>query len=82
MEESEESFDLELDCRGLYCPLPLVKARAAMDTLEPGGILFLVATDSGSLADMAAYCRVTGNELVSSRETEGEYRFLIRKSEG
>jgi tRNA 2-thiouridine synthesizing protein A len=69
----------ELDCRGLSCPLPIIKTKKAIDALAPGEVLKMVATDPGSVNDMAAWVRKTGNELVGTDETGGEFAFLIRK---
>lgn len=68
-----------LDCRGLSCPLPIVMTKRAIDALAPGEVLEMTATDPGSVNDMAAWTRKTGNELVSSAEADGVYTFTIRK---
>jgi tRNA 2-thiouridine synthesizing protein A len=69
-----------LDARGLNCPLPILRTRKAMTGLTSGDLLEVTATDPGSLKDMEAYCRQTGNELLSSSQDAGAYQFLIRKS--
>lgn len=71
--------DLTLDARGLQCPMPVVKAKKAIDSLQPGQVLLVLATDPGSKADFAAWSRSTGNELVSSGESGGIYSYEIRK---
>ena len=68
-----------LDARGLNCPLPILKARKALKTVNAGETLEVLATDPGSVADFQAFCRMTGNELVEHSENNGEYRFLLRK---
>ncbi len=78
---AEDPTVLTLDCRGLYCPLPLVKTRAAMERLAPGEVLRLLATDPGSVADMEAYCRLAGHRLVDRGEVDGEFTFRIRKGD-
>ncbi len=71
--------DLELDCKGLNCPLPILKTKKAIDGLASGQILKLLATDPGSVNDVNAWSRRTGNELVGS-ETEGKiYVFYLKK---
>lgn len=70
---------VELDARNLSCPLPILKTRKAMSALASGELLRVVATDPGSLSDMASFCNQTGNELVASSEAEGSFEFLIRK---
>jgi tRNA 2-thiouridine synthesizing protein A len=70
----------ELDCRGLYCPLPIVKTRKALAALAPGEILKMTATDAGSVPDMTAFSRVTGHQIVDQSEGGGEFVFLIRRA--
>lgn len=73
-----QSFDRELDVRGLNCPLPILRAKKALGELQAGQVLKVVATDPGSVKDFQAFCKQTGNELLS--HTEGaEYTFLMRK---
>ncbi len=69
-----------LDCTGLLCPLPVLKARKALKPLAPGAALEIRATDKGALKDFEAFCRTTGNELLSSREEGGVFVFVIRKT--
>lgn len=69
-----------LNAEGLNCPLPILKARKALKGVPQGEILEVRATDPGAVADFAAFCNQTGNELVSS-STEGDvYKFEIRRS--
>ncbi|RRQ22312.1 sulfurtransferase TusA family protein [Thiohalobacter thiocyanaticus] len=75
-----DNFDQELDARGLNCPLPIVRAKKAIAPMQTGQVLKIVATDPGSVKDFDAFCKQTGNELVSSSEGNGEYEFLIRKT--
>lgn len=71
---------LELDCRGMNCPLPILKTKKAIGTIEVGQILKMVATDPGSTPDVAAFSRRTGHETVQQAEGNGEYHFWIRRS--
>ena len=71
---------LELDCRGMNCPLPILKTKKALGTIELGQILKMVATDPGSVPDIAAFSRRTGHETVQQAEGNGEYTFWIRRS--
>jgi tRNA 2-thiouridine synthesizing protein A len=73
-------FKEELDARGLNCPLPILRAKKAINGLEAGEVLKIVATDPGSVKDFEAFCKQTGNELVSTAEDGGEYTFFIKKS--
>jgi tRNA 2-thiouridine synthesizing protein A len=71
--------DVELDTKGLNCPLPILKARKAMKEMPDGGTLQVLATDPGAVSDFEAFCRATGNELLETSEEGGVYSFLIRK---
>jgi len=72
--------DQVLDAKGLNCPLPILKAKKALKSLSDGNTLEVVSTDPGSVADFAAFCRTTGNELVEQNEVDGIYTYLIRKA--
>lgn len=69
----------ELDARGLNCPLPILRAKKALNGLQSGQTLRVRATDPGAVKDFDAFCKSTGNELVSSEQNGGEYVFQIRK---
>ena len=68
-----------LDFKGLSCPLPIVKTAVAIKKLQPGGLVEVLATDPGSVADFTAWCRSTGNELAEHTAQGGVYRFVIRR---
>jgi tRNA 2-thiouridine synthesizing protein A len=68
-----------LDCRGLMCPMPIVKLAKKIKEVEPGSLIELVADDVGSKEDVPAWCKRTGNELVEMKEEGGVYRYIIRK---
>ena len=72
-------FKEELDARGLNCPLPILRAKKGINSLEAGEVLKIIATDPGSVKDFEAFCKQTGNELVSTAEDGGEYTFFIKK---
>ena len=72
--------DQVLDAKGLNCPLPILKAKKALKSLADGNTLEVISTDPGSVADFAAFCRTTGNELVEQNEVDGIYTYLIRKA--
>ncbi len=69
-----------LDTKGLNCPLPILKAKKAINGLTAGDILQVLATDPGSVKDFQAFCRATGHELLESGEDAGVYSFLIKKA--
>ncbi len=68
-----------LDTKGLNCPLPILKAKKAINGLTAGDTLQVLATDPGAVKDFQAFCRATGHELVESGEDAGVDSFLIKK---
>ena len=68
----------ELDYRRMTCPLPVLKTKNALESLAAGDVLKVVATDPGSVADMAAFARSTGHEILDQSEGGGEYTFLLQ----
>ncbi len=72
-------FDKDLDARGLNCPLPILRAKKALNELQTGQVLRIVATDPGSVKDFQAFAKQTGNELVSHSEASKEFTFFMRK---
>jgi tRNA 2-thiouridine synthesizing protein A len=68
-----------VDARGLSCPMPIVKTAQAVRLLPSGTAVELLATDAGSVKDVAAWCRSTGNELVEQTSDGAVYRFVIRR---
>ncbi len=71
--------DIELDARGLNCPLPILRAKKALNDMQGGQTLSIIATDPGSVKDFEAFAKQTGNELMESREEGGEFHYLIKK---
>ena len=72
--------DQILNAEGLNCPLPIIKAKNVLKSLNSGEVLEVRSTDPGSVADFAAFCNQTGNQLLSS-STEGDiYKFEIKCS--
>ncbi len=69
-----------LNAEGLNCPLPILKAKKMLKTLNAGDILEISATDPGSAADFAAFCNQTGNELLSSSSEGDIYKFEIKRT--
>ncbi len=74
------NYDEELDASGLNCPLPMLRAKKALNTMDSGKILRIIATDPGSVKDFEAFSKQTGNELLESKEVGGKYEFLIKKA--
>ena len=76
---SEITPTQELDCRGMNCPLPVIKTKKAIVKLNAGDVLKVVATDPGSVADMSAFSRRTKHEIIEQSEGGGEYTFFFKK---
>ena len=73
--------DVEIDCRGLKCPLPVIRLANNIDDLEVGQTLAVVADDSAARADITAWCRMRAQELVGEDTApDGVPRFLVRRS--
>ncbi len=68
-----------VDARGLNCPMPIVRTAQAVKPLQPGAVVEVLATDPGSVKDVAAWCRSTGNELLEQTQDGAVYRFVIRR---
>ncbi|MFN8995533.1 MAG: sulfurtransferase TusA family protein [Pseudomonadota bacterium] len=73
------SINKELDVKGLNCPLPILRAKKALADMASGEVLRVVATDPGSVKDFAAFCKQTGNALLSSDDNGREFTFVISK---
>jgi len=84
--EATESVGVEqavvLDARGLNCPMPLLKAKKALNELPAAALLRVIATDPGSVRDFEVFSRQSGHQLLESTEVAGTYRYLLRKKAG
>jgi tRNA 2-thiouridine synthesizing protein A len=69
-----------LDLKGLLCPLPVVKMAKAIKEVEIGETIEAFATDPGVMADIPAWCRTTGNELVTIKKVEKQFHFVVRRA--
>ncbi len=76
---SQVTADQEIDCRGMNCPLPVLKTKKALVPMNGGQVLKVTSTDPGSVADMAAFSRRTGHELLDQSAGDGEYVFFFRR---
>lgn len=74
------NFDEELDASGLNCPLPILRAKKALNGLTAGQVLHIIATDPGAVKDFEAFAKQTGNTLTESREEGGKFYFLMKKN--
>lgn len=72
--------DETLDCKGLSCPMPILKLAKAMKSIESGKVLELLGTDPGSKDDVPKWCTKTGNEFLGMEEEGGVNKFYIKKA--
>ncbi|CAM8667349.1 SirA Predicted redox protein, regulator of disulfide bond formation [Oxalobacteraceae bacterium] len=72
-------FQKDVDARGMKCPLPILKAKKALNDMQTGEVLRVLATDPGSVRDFNAFARQTGNELLSHAELDAEFTFFLRR---
>ena len=70
---------IEVDARGLECPMPLLKAKRALNAMSPGQCLRVLATDQGSVRDFRVFTEQSGHVLLSSEESDGVYTHLLQK---
>ncbi len=73
------NFDKEIDTRGLNCPLPILRAKKALNDMQSGQVLRIMATDPGSVKDFVAFSKQTGNELLSQAEANREFTFYMKR---
>ncbi|MBO8126451.1 MAG: sulfurtransferase TusA family protein [Firmicutes bacterium] len=76
---SEHNVDLELDLRGLACPLPVVKASKSIKDVPVGSVMKVVATDPGALADFPAWAKTSGNEILDIERNGSEINIFIKR---
>lgn len=76
---SEFTPNMTLDAKGLKCPMPVVKTSKMIKDIPVGGILEVLATDPGSIADITAWAKSTGNELLHTGKDDGIFKFYIRR---
>lgn len=73
------TWDVELDCEGLLCPLPVLKARKRLMAMAPGQILCLRATDGMARIDLPHFCGQAGHDYIEAREDGAVTLHLIRR---
>ena len=73
-------IEQKLDTCGLTCPLPLLKAKQALNRLGSGLVLEVVCTDPGSVRDFEVFAKQSGNELLRQEESDGQYTHWLKKA--
>ncbi|SMO83478.1 sulfurtransferase TusA family protein [Melghirimyces algeriensis] len=71
--------DMTVDAKGLSCPMPIVRAKKSIDSLNTGEIMELITTDPGSVKDFQSWVKQTKHELLEHKEEDGVYTFYVRK---
>src|SRR5262249_20160206 len=74
-----EPATVVLDASGLNCPMPLLKAKKALNEMTAGALLRVIATDPGSVRDFEVFSRQSGHLLLESKQTDGRFEYLLRK---
>jgi TusA-related sulfurtransferase len=72
--------DKQIDCTGLFCPMPIVKTREAIRELATGQVLEMLSDDPASEPDMRSWAQNTGHELLEVTRDGAVYRFVVRKT--
>ncbi len=72
--------DLTLDCSGMACPMPILKTKKAVDALQVGQVLKMIATDPGSVSDVEAWTAKTGQTLLGHEKDGAKFVFFIKKA--
>lgn len=77
---SDLTANTVLDCKGLLCPMPVVKTKKAINTMAVGEVLEMISTDPGSMPDMQAWAKQTGHKLLEAKDEGNVFRFFIKKT--
>lgn len=73
------AFDLEVDAKGLNCPLPILKAKKALASVDSGQIVKIISTDPASKRDFEAFARQTGNAIVAQDHADSTWTFFLKR---
>lgn len=65
--------DRQIDTRGTKCPMPVLKTKRALATMQSGEILCVLATDPASVSDLAQFAVQTGHKVLAQEEKNGEF---------
>lgn len=75
-----EDPGVEVDAKGLYCPIPILRLAKALAGRPAGTVALLLATDPAAVEDVATFCREGGHALLDRNEERGVLSFLVRKA--
>ena len=79
MSEIDLQHDAEVDAQGLACPMPLLKAKLALNNLAIGGVLKVLATDAGSQRDFHSFAKLAGHSLLHQTVEQAVFTYWLRK---
>jgi tRNA 2-thiouridine synthesizing protein A len=71
--------DIVVDTKGMACPMPIVKAKKALDGIAEGQVMEVLSTDKGSVNDFKAWVKQTNHELIKHEEEDGVFKFYVKK---
>lgn len=72
--------DVRLDCKGLSCPMPIIRTKKEMDRLNPGQVIEVLATDPGSIADIQGWAKSTGHQYLGTKQEGDVWKHYLRKA--
>jgi TusA-related sulfurtransferase len=76
---SEFTVAKTLDCKGLACPMPIVKLSMEITKMKVGDVVEMLTTDPGSLADVPSWAKSTGNAVLDTKQEQGLIRFYVKR---
>ncbi len=74
----EIKADETLDCRGLTCPMPILKTKKAIQNMKSGQVLELLSSDPGTKNDLPSFAKRGGHEILGSKDDDGFIRFYLK----
>ncbi|NLY12730.1 MAG: sulfurtransferase TusA family protein [Gammaproteobacteria bacterium] len=79
MSNVTQAYDVEVDARDLSCPMPLLKAKLALNTMPVGAVLKVLATDAGSQRDFRSFANLAGHSLLHETVEQAVFTYWLRK---
>ncbi len=76
---SEFTVAKTLDCKGLACPMPIVRLSMEITKMKVGDVVEMLSTDPGSLADVPSWAKSTGNAVLETKQEQGLIRFFVKR---
>lgn len=71
-------FDRQIDTRGTKCPMPVLKTKRALATMQQGEVLCVLATDPASMGDLVQFAKQTGHQILTQEEKDGVYTHYLK----